>query len=473
MGIETIILITTLVVGFYVAWNIGANDVANAMGTSVGSGALTLRRAVILAAILEFSGAFFLGSHVAETVESGVVNPEAFADAPRLFIYGMLASLLAAGVWLQVASYFGWPVSTTHSIIGALIGFGWMAAGIDSIKWDNVGFILTSWIISPIMGGTLGFLIFNLIRRKIFYSSNPILAAKKLTPYLVFTVFAILSLVLFFGGVSSKYVDLPFWGALGFAVVIGGIAALISAGVVRRLPVPEANPRVEALHVTGNLERALKHLKRAVGSTTGELKDRLSVLMKQALSLSEEVSEHKQRYYESLETEHRTVEKIFVGLQIISACLMAFAHGANDVANAIGPLAAVIDYLKYGILLGKSDIPTWLLGLGGVGIVIGLATWGWRVIRTVGKRITELTPTRGFSAEFGAAVTIVIASRLGLPISTTHTLVGAVLGVGLARGIGAINLNVVRDIVISWVITIPVGAILSILFYRSLLWIFG
>jgi inorganic phosphate transporter, PiT family len=465
------LLIVAIVLGFYVAWNIGANDVANAMGTSVGSGALTLKQAVILAAIFELAGAFLLGSHVADTVESGIVNPSFFLGEPRLLAYGMMAALLAAGVWLQTASYFGWPVSTTHSIVGALAGFGIVVAGIHSIYWGRALFILGSWLVSPLLGGAIAFSIFNIIRRRIFYARRPIAAARRITPYLVFTVFAVLAMVLLFHGMESVDISFTFWPAFGLSIAIGIVAALISMFFTRRIrdvPPPKERPDYQ---VTSGLERALRHLRRAEGAAHGDLQEAVETVRKKTEELRATTAAP--RHFELLEDESRTVERIFVYLQIISACFMAFAHGSNDVANAIGPLSAVIEFLRTGMINSHTPVPFWLLAIGGVGIVIGLATWGWRVIKTVGKRITELTPTRGFSAEFGAAITILVASRLGLPVSTTHTLVGAVLGVGIARGISAINLNVIRDIVISWIVTIPAGALLAILFYHCIFWIFG
>ncbi|MBS0621943.1 MAG: inorganic phosphate transporter [Verrucomicrobia bacterium] len=437
---DTILLILAILLGFYVAWNIGANDVANAMGTSVGSGALTLKRAVLLAAVLELAGAFLLGSHVSETIEGGIVNADAFATEPRLYIYGMLAALFAAGVWLQIATFCGWPVSTTHSIVGALVGFGWVVAGSEAIYWGDTLFIFSSWIISPLLGGALAFIIFNLIRRKIFYSLEPIKAAKRLTPWFTFSVFTSLALVLCYGGMSDLNIFFGFWAAMGLSLAVGALAMLVSALLVARVPSP--------LHRAPKIEEPQSHFRPLTMARTN-------------------------RPYELLEAENRTVERIFVYLQIVSACFMAFAHGANDVANAIGPLSAVVLFLSTGIINSNLPMPPWLLAIGGIGIVIGLATWGWRVIKTVGKRITELTPTRGFSAEFAAALTILIASRLGLPVSTTHTLVGAVFGVGLARGISAINLNVIRDILVSWIVTVPAGALLAILFYHVLFWFFG
>lgn len=463
------LLIVAIVLGFYVAWNIGANDVANAMGTSVGSGALTLAKAVIIAAILECAGTFLLGSHVSETVESGIVDPSSFT--PMIYVLGMLASLLAAGVWLQIASYFGWPVSTTHSIVGAIIGFGLVTVGMEAIQWVEVGLIMTSWVISPLLGGTIAFLLFHMIRRRIFYSRQPIIAAKRTAPYLVFLVFSTIALVLLFDGIPHTEQIFSFWEALGLSILIGLVTGVIAYFLVKRIPTPSQAPSdVQEIQVSVGLEKALKHLRRVKASATLDLQKNVATLVSETLALTREVK--KRNAYEGLDIEHRNVERIFVYLQVISASFMAFAHGANDVANAIGPLAGVVNTLRTGVITYGLPIPLWILGLGGAGIVIGLATWGWRVIRTVGKRITELTPTRGFSAEFGAALTILVASRLGLPISTTHTLVGAVLGVGLARGISAINLRVVRDILISWVVTIPAGALLAILFFHIFQWIF-
>ncbi len=422
--------------GFYMAWNIGANDVANAMGTSVGSGALTLKQAVIVAGILEFAGAFLVGSHVANTVSKGIVNPEMFMGDPTVFVLGMLAALLASGVWLQIASYCGWPVSTTHSIVGAIVGFGLLVGGAQAVNWGKVISIAASWVISPLISATISFFIFILLRNKIFRSATPVAAAKRLTPVLVFFVFAILTLVMVFKGLKNLHLHLSFFQALIAATAVGFLGALLSILWVSRLKLTENSVNLE---------------------NNGDLTDVKAV-----------AAIHSENNWGQRENEYQGVEKIFVYLQILSACFVAFAHGANDVANAIGPLAAVVSVIRTGVVGLKTTVPLWALLLGGIGIVIGLATWGWRVIETVGKKITELTPSRGFSAEFGAAVTIVVASRLGLPISTTHTLVGAVFGVGLARGIEALNLNAIRDIVLSWVLTIPAGAVLAIGIYYLL-----
>lgn len=467
MTATLILLILAVVLGFYAAWNIGANDVANAVGTSVGSGALTLKQAVLVAAIFEFAGAFFLGGNVSETVESGIVNPAIFSGDMIDYVYGMLASLFAAGIWLQIASFFGWPVSTTHSIIGAVLGFGLVLAGFDGIFWGQIGSIAASWVISPLLGGGVAYFIFSLIRRKILYHINPIVAAKRFIPYLVFIIFALLTLIILFNGLSNLKLRLNIFEVLVCAIGIGLITAFIAFLLVRKIQAPKLPIRKQNLQVEVGLKKAEKHLLRVEAASLGELQNRVHGVLSEVQQLAEEVESPEEKHV----SEYQTVEKIFIYLQIIIACFMAFAHGSNDVANAIGPLAAIINVLQ-GKAIHVQSVPIWLLILGGVGIVVGLATWGWRVIETVGRKITELTPSRGFAAGFGAAATILLASKLGLPISTTHVIVGAVLGVGFARGIGAINLNIVRDIVISWVVTVPAGAILSVIFFYAIRAIF-
>lgn len=413
MTLETTLFVLLLITGFYTAWNIGANDVANAMGTSVGAGALTLRNAVILAAIFEFVGAFFFGAHVSDTIQGGIIDAAIFYKHPLTLVFGMLAVLAGTGIWLHVASYFGWPVSTTHSIVGGMVGFGLVVGGADAIQWDNVFTIVVSWVFSPLLGGIVSFLIFFHLRKYIFYTSTPVANAKKMTPFLVFIFFVIISTLVLSGGVSNIEVELSLLESCLVSFFSATFAAAISYYLVKR--VKEPNPGPEKTHA-----------------------------------------------------EYVIVEKIFGYLQIITACAMAFAHGANDVANAIGPLSAGIHVLQTGQILSSTEVPVWALALGGFGIVVGLATWGWRVIETIGKKITELTPTRGFAAEFGTASTVVLASRLGLPISTTHTLVGAVVGVGLARGIEALDLKTTRDILISWIATIPIGALVTVVLFYAI-----
>ena len=474
MNPEYILFGLVIVFGFYMAWSIGANDVANAMGTSVGSGALTMRRAVLFAAILEFAGAFLVGTHVSNTVRKGIINPDIFIPEPMYLAYGMIAALLAAAVWLQLASYKGWPVSTTHTIVGAILGFGIAVGGLEAVYWKKIGSIVASWFVSPLLSGTISFMIFSILRRKIFFSHNPVKATKRLTPWLVFFVFSILTLVLVFKGLKNLKLDLPFTHAVGLAVIVGLVAALISWKLVQRIhadETPEVEHHFQSPKVVSGIVKAKKQLELVKEQATGETRYQISRVLGEVTMLSEtvQVVVHDEKSSDKF----KTVEKIFVYLQILSACFVAFAHGSNDVANAIGPLAAAIGIIKTGMITMKSAVPMWALSLGGLGIVVGLATWGWRVIETIGKKITELTPTRGFCAEFGAAITIVIASKLGLPVSTTHTLVGGVLGVGLARGIGALNLSTVRDIITSWLSTIPAGALMAVIFFYILRAIFG
>ncbi len=501
MGTEAMILTgLALLFGLYMAWNIGANDVANAMGTSVGSGALTLKRAVILAAVMEFAGAFFIGPHVTETVRKGIIDISMFSgeEGARMLCFGMLAALLAAGAWLQIASYFGWPVSTTHSIVGAIVGFGCVYGGIHTVDWfggngfnvvtilsgkGGVASIVASWVVSPLISGVIAYFVFRFILRKIFYRPDPVVAARKWTPILVFAVLVTMMLVLSLKGLKPFWHDnfglkptdkWPLTIGLGASILSGIVGALVSRKLVVKVKDDDpALARLQAdLYTARAMSKALMHLRRVHSTAIDE----------QARAQAQRALEESEKLYKEVRDRTRgntdshiyhNVERIFIYLQIISAAFVALAHGSNDVANAIGPLSVVVETAKTMSIPEKTSVPLWVLGVGGVGIVVGLAAWGWRVMQTVGKRITELTPSRGFCAEFAAAITILIASVYKLPISTTHTLVGAVLGVGLARGIGALNLNTIRDIVASWIITIPAGAGLAILFFYGLQLIFG
>jgi PiT family inorganic phosphate transporter len=473
METEVVLKILVLVIGFYMAWNIGANDVSNAMGTSVGSGALTLRGAVIIAAVLEFSGAFFVGANVSETMQRGIIDTDMFITEPIILILGMCAALFGTSIWLQIASYFGWPVSTTHAIVGAILGFGAVVGGADAIHWGETGSIALSWLISPVISAIISYLIFSILQRNILYAMNPIEATKRFIPLLVFIVFSTFTLSLIFNGLENLDLDIAFPEALGVALAIGTTASAISYLFVRRIPLPVIDNRPPSRFLPQtvvSLEKAIKHLQRVHVVSFDQTHEKVGNLLKEVRALSNQMRQ--ETSFADRTSEYHTVEKMFVYLQIMSACFVAFAHGANDVANAIGPVAAVLDIIKNGIISDVTTVPPWLLAFGGLGIVVGLATWGWRVIETIGKKITELTPTRGFCAEFGAATTILIASKLGLPISTTHCLVGAVLGVGLARGMRALNLNILRDIVLSWVITIPASAVMSILIFYAMRAIF-
>lgn len=472
MPIDTILTILVLLAGFYMAWNIGANDVSNAMGTSVGSGALTLFKAVIIAGILEFCGAFFLGGNVSKTMQQGIVNPDIFANCPHLLLYGMLSALLSTALWLQVASYFGWPVSTTHAIVGALLGFGAVVGGVHAVHWSEVGRIALSWVISPALSGLFAFLIFSTLQRKILFAMNPIHATRRMIPVLVFIVLFVFTLSVLFNGLGSFHIYLTNLETLGIGCGVGLIGGLIAYFALKQMHFPQTQlVSANTSQQVFSLNKAARHLKRVKLTSKGERRDEIARILRDVDTYAEEVREHSNLYTAS--SDYRIVEKMFAALQILSASYVAFAHGANDVANAIGPVAATLDIIKHGGLTLTSHVPPWLLAMGGAGIVVGLATWGWRVMETIGRKITELTPTRGFSAEFGAAITILFASKFGLPISTTHCIVGAVLGVGLARGISALNLRTLRDIVLSWVITIPSSAIVCIIIFYMIRAIFA
>ncbi|MEM8727278.1 MAG: inorganic phosphate transporter [Chlamydiota bacterium] len=464
MPIDVILTALVLVAGLYMAWNIGANDVSNAMGTSVGSGALTLFKAVIIAGVLEFCGAFFLGGNVSKTMQSGIVNPDIFAHHPKTLLYGMLAALTATALWLQVASYFGWPVSTTHAIIGALLGFGAMAGGIDAVRWSEVGRIAMSWVISPALSGLFAFLIFSTLQRKILFAMNPINATRRLIPITVFIVLFVFCLSILLNGLGSFQIEFSITETLLIGCVVGFIGGLIAFFALKKVYLPQ--PQSVSTNISQqvfSLNKAVRHLKRVQLTTTGKQRERIGDLLKGVEEYATKVGEHSNLYTSG--SDYKIVEKMFASLQIMSAAYVAFAHGANDVANAIGPVAASLEIIRKGGFAAHSPVPPWLPAMGGMGIVLGLATWGWRVMETIGRKITELTPTRGFSAEFGAAITILIASKCGLPISTTHCIVGAVLGVGFARGLSALNLRILRDIALSWVITIPSSAIVCILLF--------
>ncbi|MGB2739675.1 MAG: inorganic phosphate transporter [Cognaticolwellia sp.] len=415
---STLVMIAAAV-GFFMAWGIGANDVANAMGTSVGSKALTIKQAIIIAMVFEFAGAYLAGGEVTSTIRKGIIDPALFVNIPELLVFGMISALFAAATWLLVASILGWPVSTTHSIVGAIIGFAAIGVSPDTVAWGKVGGIVGSWVITPLISGVIAFIIFNSAQKLIFDTEKPLEQAKRYVPFYMFLAGFVLSLVTIKKGlkhIGLDNVNLGFYnfeisGAGGYylAIIVAIIVALIGKYFITRLKFDEKADKT---------------------------------------------------------THYANVEKVFAVLMVVTACCMAFAHGSNDVANAIGPLAAVVSIVDNGgEIAKKAELVWWILPLGGLGIVAGLALFGHRVIATIGKGITHLTPSRGFAAELAAACTVVIASGAGLPISTTQTLVGAVLGVGMARGIAAINLGVVRNIVISWVITLPIGAGLSIIFF--------
>jgi PiT family inorganic phosphate transporter len=377
------------------------------MGTSVGSGALTLRKAVIVAGVCTFVGAVLLGVYVTDTIRKGIINPASFSPNPDLLIYGMIAVLLGAGAWVSIATYLKLPVSTTHSIVGALIGFGLLGAGIQGIQWKVVGAIMLSWLISPIGGAGISYLLFTIIKRKILDTPSPLAAAKRVGPFFVSLVLFVIGLAVVYGLTKRLLGSFHFSYVLGIAAaiaIIGGLASYIFLG----------------------------------------------------------------RYALGENDEYEEMEELSKPLEILSASYVGLAQGANDVANSVGPIAAILAVMETQKVTMQVPVPIWVLGLGGIGLVIGISTWGYRVMETIGKKITEVTPTRGFAAEFGAATAVIACSRLGMPVSTTHASVGSVIGVGMARGIGAINLRVVGRIGISWLVTLPVSAGFTIVIYMIL-----
>lgn len=407
-----ILVIMACIFGFFMAWGVGANDVANAMGTSVGSKALTLKQAIMIAIIFEFAGAYLAGGAVTATIRKGIIDPALLAGTPELLVYGMLASLLAAGIWLLVATAFGWPVSTTHTIVGAIVGFAAVGISVDAVHWSKVSKIVASWVVSPLTAGLIAFFLFRSVQKLILDTEDPFKNSKKYVPMYIFIVGFMISMVTFTKGLKHIGLSLSFGNSALVSVVVGIITMLLGMIMLRNI-----HSRAE----------------------------------------------------DNRDYHFASVEKVFGVLMMFTACAMAFAHGSNDVANAVGPLAAIVGVVSSaGAVAQKSAMPVWILLLGGAGIVAGLVMYGHKVIATVGNNITELTPSRGFAATLAAASTVVFASGTGLPISTTHTLVGAVLGVGIARGLSALNLRVVGTIFISWLVTLPAGAALSIMFFFML-----
>jgi PiT family inorganic phosphate transporter len=417
---DIIIVCFAAALGLYMAWNIGANDVANSMADAVGSRAITVKQAVIYAGICEFAGAVLVGSHVTNTVRKGIVDPAALAalpgytptDAAALLVIGMTAALLSAAFWLHFSSYVGMPVSTTHSIVGAVTGFGILAAGYQSVNWGKMSQIVASWFISPVAGGVMAFLIFKFISRAILGQSQPVRAAMKYTPPIVFLMAAVVTLATIYKGLKHVIKGLD-WFSGNIALVAALAIAFVSAYIAKLF-----------------IDRKLKG------------KHDLPIPMQLEL-----------------------VEEVFTPLVIISSCSVAFAHGSNDVANSVGPLAAVVHVMKTGSIEMKVGVPLWILVLGGTGIVVGLATYGYRVMETVGTKITEITPSRGVAADIAATATVLICSRMSLPVSTTHTLVGAILGIGFAHGLGGVNRSVTKKIFGSWFLTVPAAAFLSMLLF--------
>ncbi|MFA4640202.1 inorganic phosphate transporter [Pyrococcus kukulkanii] len=397
----------TIILGLAMAWAIGANDAANSMSTAVGAGAITPKQAVLIAGVLEFTGAYFFGKSVTETIRKGIIDPSKISD-PNVLIYGSIAALLGATIWLIIATKYGLPVSTTHSIIGGIVGYGIVYAGTSIVNWGKMAKVVMSWILSPIVGAIFAFLVFKALSKTVLQSRDPIKSAKRWSPFWIGLAFVVIGTMFYLKVLHGKSLIVGF---VKFGIP-AGILTFILVSLILRVRFPNVDPYLGA-------------------------------------------------------------EAIFRRVQVMTSGYVALAHGANDVANAIGPVAAVYTIATMGMAGAKVPVPRWILALGGLGIAIGVATYGYRVMETVGKKITELTNTRGFTIDFSAATVVLIASWLGMPISTTHTVVGAVIGVGLARGIKAINKDIVKDIVISWFVTVPTAGIISAVIFKALMLIVG
>jgi inorganic phosphate transporter, PiT family len=403
------ILIIAIISAFLMACSIGANDVANAMGTTVGSKTLTVKQAILLAAIFEALGAVLAGGQVTTTLREGLIDTQAFIMDPDALVLGMLASLWSSGTWLILATYFGWPVSTTHTIIGAVLGFSFLTLGLDGIHWHMATVIAVSWVVAPILSACVAFFMFRMLQKSIYNGQDPKVSLSRVLPFLVFFSHYFIVLMIVNKGLKPLGVTFLFWQQQLSACVIAFIGALVA----------------------------------------------YKVFMKVASQYA-------------LEDHHKIfqmIEKVFGYLAIFSAAVLAFAHGSNDVANAIGPLATIVDVLRFGHVIPSHKLPLWVVLLGSSGVVVGLVVYGYRIMETVGKRITYLTPSRSFSAQLTTGLMVLSASALGYPVSTTQILVGSVVGVGFAGGIEALNLKVVRGIFLSWMITIPVGSVLCMAYY--------
>ncbi len=394
-----LIVILAILASLYMSWNIGANDVANSMGTSVGSGALTLRNAIIVAVVFEFLGAVLVGKHVTNTIAKGIVDPTLIP--PNTLMVGMLAALIGAGLWVTIATYLRLPVSTTQSIVGAVMGFA-AIINMELIHWEVVGDIAASWVVSPILGAIMAYIFFMIMRRFIFAKDDPIKEAKIVMPFFIFLTALLITMSLLFKGLKNLGLSLDLPYALSISIIVGFIAMAIGYVLLRG---------------------------------------------------------YKYTYEDG--DKYKKLEKFFIYLQVMTAASVAFAHGANDVANSVGPLVTIVDIYN-GVPVGHEVvIPIWVLMLGGFGIVIGVSTWGYKVIETIGHRITEITPTRGFAAELATAFTVLVFSKLGMPVSTSQVIVGSVMGVGFARGIATVDYRIIKNILLSWVFTIPVAMAFS------------
>lgn len=417
MDYSLVLLCIAVVLCFLMTWGVGANDLANVMSTTMGSKAVTVRQAMVIAVVFEFAGAFLGGGGVTETMRDGIITSSSLLDQPMVLIEGMLGVLLACTIWMNLASYLGVPVSITNALVGSMVGFGSVVLGNDAIHWDKVYRIAISWVTSPLIAGVTAYILFISIQQTIFVKSDPLQKAKTYIPFYLFLVGCILSFITVFKGLNHFDIHLNLKQSLAVTLATSIIITIIGMFFIRRIK------------ETARIRRRERFLQ---------------------------------------------VEKYFAVLMALTACAMAFAHGSNDVALAVGPLTIIHSLVMHpDQALGTNSYPAWIILLGCFGVVSGLLMYGRKVIETVGSSITALTPSRAFAATLAAATTVVVATSTGIPVSATQTLVGAVLGVGLARGIGALNLIVIRNIFMSWVLTLPAASLLTILAYKGLHFLLG
>lgn len=412
MDYSFIYLFVAIILCFLMTWGVGANDLANVMSTTMGSKAVTVKQAMLIAIVFEFAGAFFGGNGVTETMRDGIINTSQLSDQPFILIEGMLCVLFACTIWMNLASYLGVPVSITNALVGSMVGFGSMVLGSDAIHWNQVSHIAIGWVTSPIISGITGYVLFISIQQTIFVKSNPLAKAKLYIPIYLFLIGSILSFITVFKGLNHFDIHLNFKQNMAVTLATSIIITITGMIFIKRIPEPIKISR----------------------------RDRFT-----------------------------QVEKYFAVLMAMTACAMVFAHGSNDVALAVGPLSIVHSLVMHSHqAFNANNYPSWIILFGCVGVITGLLMYGRKVIETVGSAITALTPSRAFAATLSAATTVVVATSTGIPVSATQTLVGAVLGVGLARGIGALNLIVIRNIFMSWVLTLPAASLLTIISYKLL-----
>ena len=512
----TWIFVCGILFAFYNAWGGGANDCANSFATSVGSKVLTLKQAVIIASIFEFTGAVLMGSHVTDTVRKKIVSENIFNDDPGALMLGMLCADLASAIWLTAATYMKWPVSTTHSIIGAIVGFCLVYGGEDAIVWDKIGFIVLSWFVSPLVAGILSFILFKIILKYVFESQNVFRNTKRIYPALTFIVFFINSLFIIYKGSPQFDLDeMPFWQCFLISFGIGTFTALVSWYFY----LPYATRRVERFFGSGEEENETVIEQGAINVRSVSYRNVLGIeganeeetntdevnvvetdldefiqtelnvelqmedneesenfVYNSEISLDDNINNsnevtlrlRKRKENQQVEELHSNAfeidpksDKLCSWLQIFTSCFSSFSHGSNDVANAVAPLATIFAIYQTDEVSRRSDVPIWILALGGVGIVLGLATWGYKIIDRIGRDLTKISPSRGFIIELAAATTIIIASRSEMPVSTTHCQVGSVVGCGLTAGKKNIKWSLLRGIVFSWFITLPITGFLS------------